>query len=262
MGDGENYWDVEYEKGVTFGEALKEMALEDAIKYELFYQKALEEGDTLTDSDRENNRAKVENIIKNFSQERLEKMGLTKEKLTMLQDKIALAAISFSRFEEGVKVEENRIQAAIKQEDYQQYDIQYIYGKDSRREELEGLLSQANEIENITELDQSESLNSGKLSFLKGRDTFGEEENLEETILAMQPGEVSPVLNTVKGCYIIKLVSNTSDILYREALTQALTEAKKDAVKEACKALKKEHKITVNHKIWDKVALGNGEDGR
>ncbi len=254
MNSGENYWDVEYEEGVTLGEALKDMALENAIKYELFYQKALEAGDALTESDKENNRSKVESFTKNFTRERLSKLGLTEEKLIKLQDKIALAAISYSAFEKGVKTEEDKVKETIKKEDYQQYDIQYLYGKD--REEMEKHLSEAETAEDITELDQSESLNSGKLSFLEGKDTFGEEKNLEETIPTMQQGEVSGIVETVKGFYILKLVSNTSDSLYQEALEQALTEAKQIAVEKAYEALKKDHKISVNHKIWDKVTLG------
>jgi foldase protein PrsA len=157
---------------------------------------------------------------------------------------------------EGLGVDEDAIKAKFDLKDYKQYDIEYIYGGKDNKDKLTALLDKAEKAEDLTTLTENTDLNSGKLSFLAGEDTFGEEDNLENIITSMKVGEVKGIIETVKGYYILKLDNNTSTTKYDDAVKKAVKDAETKAFDTAFADLKKEHTITVKNSVWDKVEVG------
>lgn len=90
-GEIKDYWDIKAENGKTMREIAKENSLENAIKYELFYQKALEDNYTLTEEEEKASLDKVENILKNVPEDQLVSDGLSKEKLIEIYQKNGMA---------------------------------------------------------------------------------------------------------------------------------------------------------------------------
>lgn len=84
------FWEMKPDNGKTMRETAKEQALKNAIKYEVLYQKAGQEGYKLTEEDEKASLEKVESIIKNVPEEQLSDYGLSKEKLIEIQEKIAI----------------------------------------------------------------------------------------------------------------------------------------------------------------------------
>lgn len=259
FGGQEAYWVMENEDGKTMAEASKELAMENAVKYELFYGLAVKEGYMLTQEDKEANIAKTSNIMMNIPREELEALELTEAKLNEIQNKIAIASRYYEDYLDKVGVNEDAVRAGINREDYQQYDIEYIYAQVAEYDELSLIYSnlEKREVEELSDLTEGSTLRSGKLSFVAGQDTFGEETNLESEILRMQPGEVRGMIETVKGYYIIKLIDNTSTKKYDAAVTAAIEKAVEEAFEPAYEQLKKEHRIKINQKVWKEIQLGN-----
>ena len=255
VGNGENYWDMKNEDGSTMREALKEMALTNAVRYELFYQLAQKEGYTLSQEEKEQSKSKADNIVGNMGEEQVKALGLTKEKLLVIQEKIAVATKYYDSFVKKLKVDEAAVKAEINETDYKQYDIEYIYAGKENKEALEALLVKAQKTEDITTLGKEGILNSGKISFLEGDNTFGDETNLEGIILAMNPGEVSDLVETVKGYYIIKLTDNSSRTKYEQAVKEAVDVAEQKAFTAAYNELKQKHKIEINTRNWNKIDI-------
>jgi parvulin-like peptidyl-prolyl isomerase len=256
-GDGENYWNIKTEDGTSMSEAMKDMAMQNAIRYEMFYKMAVDEGYELTDSDKEMSKGKVDNILKNIQPDQLKLTELSDEKLIQIQEKITLATKYYENYIKTLGVDEEAIKAEFNPDDYKQYDIQYIFAQKDDYNELEALLDKAKETDDLTTLTEGTNVSSGELSFLAGQDTFGEEEILEETIKSMTVNEVSNIVETSKGYYIIKLKDNTSTKKYDSAVNEAVEKATTDAFDKAFSELKKDHKIKINEKTWKKIKMGS-----
>lgn len=258
FGGQEAYWLVENEEGKTMAEASKELAMENAVKYELFYGMAVKEGYMLTQEEKEAYIAKTSNIMMNIPQEELEALELTEAKLNVIQNKIAIASRYYEDYLEKLGINEDTVRAGLKQEDYKQYDIEYIFAQIDEYEELSLIYNDLGkrEAEDLSGLIEGSPLRTGSLSFVAGRDTFGEETNLEPEILRMQTGEVKGIIETVKGYYIIKLIDNTSTKKYEAAVTAALEKAVEEVFQPAYEQLKKEHRIKINQKVWKEIRLG------
>lgn len=255
-GETEDYWEMKADNGKTMREAAKDQAMENAVKYELFYQMAKEDNYSLTEEEKNASAAKVENIIKNVPSEQLEEYGLTKEKLGEIQDKITAATDYYNKYIETM-IDKDAIKAGINAEAYEQYDIEYIYGNTEQKDLVLNLLDTANAKADFSELVKNTGLNSGKLTFLKGDNTFGEEDNLEGVITSMEAGSVSGLVETVKGYYIIKLKNNTSTSEYDKAVKEAIDTALSQVFDKNFEKLKEDHDIKVNNKVWKKVVIGS-----
>lgn len=252
----EDYWNKENETGVTFREAAKDEAMENAIRYELFYQLALKEGYSLTEEDEEQAQSLVDSIQTGVQPEQLKATQLEEDQLVAIQKKIILSTRYYKDYLATLGIDEQSVKDHIDPKDYTQYDIQYIYSSKDHYEELASLVEPAKSAKDITELDESSELNSGKLSFQAGKDTFGEEYELEELIVKMEAGEVSDIVETVKGYYIIKLTDNTSKKLYNQAVQEAMEQAVADVFEPAYQSLKEEHNIKINQRAWKKISMG------
>lgn len=254
-GADKDYWDMKNADGSTMREALKDMALENAVKYQLFYELASKEGYTLSQEEKASGKSKVENILKNMGLDQIESLGLTQEKLIDIQNKIALAVKYYDNYVSNLRVDEKAVLEELNPSDYKQYDIEYIYAGKADRAALAVLLTKAEKPRDITTLAKDPVLNSGKLSFLQGKNTFGEEENLEEAIIGMEAGEVSDIIETVNGYYIIKLTDNTSTQKYDAAVKEAIDAAKEEVFDIAYEALKKEHKIIIRKQALKNIDI-------
>jgi hypothetical protein len=236
-------------------EAAKDQAMENAVKYELFYQMAREDNYSLTEEEKNISTDKVENILKNIPADQLNEYGLTKEKLVVIQEKITAATDYYNKFVDTM-IDKDAIKASINAEDYEQYDIEYIYGTTDQKDIILELLDKANVDSDFGDLVKDTGLNSGRLTFLKGDNTFGEEDNLEGVITSMEAKSVSDLVETVKGFYIIKLKSNVSTSEYDKAVKDAIDAALSQVFDKNYDKLKKDHKITVNNKVWKQVVIG------
>lgn len=255
-GEIKDYWDIKAENGKTMREIAKENSLENAIKYELFYQKALEDNYTLTEEEEKASLDKVENILKNVPEDQLVSDGLSKEKLIEIQEKITVATNYYNKYIDSI-VNKETIQEGINLERYEQYEIEYIYGTKEQKDKVVELMDQAGSDLVYSGLAKESGLKSGELTFLRGEGTFGEEDNLEAIITSMEAGQVSDLIETVRGYYIIKLKDNTSRSMYEKAVEDAVNEAVTLAFDENYKRLKNEYDITINTKVWKSIVIGN-----
>lgn len=256
LGNEEDYWNMDNGEGRTMAEVAKDMAMDNAVKYQLLYNLATEKGYVLTDEEKEISKSQTENIMKNIPGETLQELELSEELLLKLQDKLAIAARYYDDYMNDLAVDEEAIKETIDLDEYQQYDMEYIFATKQELKNLESLKEEAGKADDFDQLADGTSLKVGSYSFLAGKNTFGEETNLEEEILNLSPGEVSEIIETVKGYYIIRLKDNKSKDKYESAVSDAVEQAKEEAFQSSYEKLKKEHQITINNKVWNKVQIG------
>lgn len=277
LGSEEDYWQTKDAKGVTMAETAKQQVQDNAIKYEILYKKATSEGYTLTAEEKTIAANQVKSILENVQPDKLANMTFTEEKLLAIQEKIALSTRYYNDYVTELGVNEADITKQISKDDYKQLDMSYVFvgtlTKDdqgnvvsvpeatkklmiSKMTNLSESMKAATTKEEISKLTLPEGFSSGSLSLLVGQNTFGEESILEEKLLEMQPDEVSSVIETTKGYYLLKLRNNTSIEKYDAAVAKVIEEAKTNVFNVAFAQLKKEHTIKIEKKAWDSVVFG------
>lgn len=91
-----DFWNKEYKDGMTMVEVMKQESMDNAIKYELLYQMALDENYTLTEDEVKDCENKVESILTSVPENDINSMELTDEKLLEIQKKIALSTTYYN----------------------------------------------------------------------------------------------------------------------------------------------------------------------
>lgn len=253
--DGQNYWEIVNKDGKTMAETTLDVAMENAVRYELFSQLALQEGYILTEEEQALCKDKTDNILLNIPTETLENNELSKEEIQSIQEKIALATRYYNDYLKELGINEEEIKETIDPKEYQQYDIQYIFATKQEQKAIEGILEAAKAKEDLTTLANEANLKAGYATFLKGEDYFGEETNLEDAIIGMQKDEISDLIETSKGFYIVKLTNNNSTSEYDAAVKNAIEQKVDELFTPKYESLKEEHKITINKKVWASVKL-------
>lgn len=228
--------------------ALKEAAIEDAVRYQIFYELSKQKGFSLTEEEKEQCQERVKSILLNFGEEKLAAYGLDKESLTAIQEKILLASRYYEDYLNGFDISREKISAGMDKNNFRQYEISYLYGGKSEKEEVSSLLTRA-QTEDFEDISKDTGIKAGKLTFLAGKGTFGEEEILEEKITAMKEGEVQGVIETVNGYYIIKLQKNSSEEAFESAVDEEFKKQRDAAAQKGYEALKAEHNIEFNKKL-------------
>ena len=271
----ENYWETENESGDTIAQLAKETVINNAIQYELFYNLALDNGYSLTDQENQDSIDKAKNIIKSVDPDQLLKAGLDEGKLTEIQKKISLSAKYFNDYKNDIGIDDEAIKAQINPDDYKQYDIEYLFlptqkinddgatvsltqdEKSQAYEQISSYIDSAKTSSDFTGLlndyeNNTYSVKSGAVSFLANKDFFADESEIEDTVIKMSQGETSGVIETQKGYYIVKLISDTSTEQYDAAVKSLISSKENDAIE----TLKKSHKIKINSKVWKSVTIG------
>ncbi len=225
--------------------ALTDAAIDNAVKYQLFYGMALNKNYSLTEEEKAECLRRAENIQKNFGEETLNNYGLTIEDLTAIQEKIALATRYYSNYIDSFSIDKEAIRNNLDIADYKQYKINYLFGQKTEKELLTELRDKAL-TEDFKELSEEAGIKSGDLTFFAGKDTFGEEKILEDTVISMKEGEVSEVIETVNGFYILKLISESSKDAFEKAVEEEYEKERNEAAEAGYQSLKADHEIELN----------------
>lgn len=233
---------------------LKESAIENAVKYELFYELAVEKGYTLTEEEKAQSLESVKTFQLNFGEDTLLQYGLDKETLTAIQDKIILAARYYSDYTESLGISEEKVRTELNKADFKQYKMAYLYAGKAKKEELTKLADSA-KTENFSTLTENTNIKAGEITFLAGTNTFGEEKILEETISGMAEGEVSDVIETVNGYYILKLEKDTSEDAFEKAVKEEYDRQRTEAGEKGYEELKRSHSIEFNKQLEKTIEI-------
>lgn len=248
---GKSYWDSEIIEGTTVRESLKEQLYDEIVRDTLLYQKATEEGYTLTKDEETVCDNKAVEQWNAMSREERKTVGATRELLKKLEREKGLVEKYFSALLETYQADEDAIKASIDPDEYRQIDIQTIgfskfrYDGDGTatkksKEENEMGLESLNQIkekakttEDFNELltDDADLLETEDMSIIPGETAC--DEKIEQAAQMLKPGETSDVIETDSGYYIVKVISSSSNGENASGEENAYTEAVEEAVKQA-----------------------------
>ena len=123
LGD-ENFWKKEIEPKVTMAQQMKQFALDNAIKYEILYQMALEKGYCLTQEELSQCEDKTADIEKTIPKEQLQALLLSSDLLEKIQEKIALSTRYYEDYLKTLAADEKEANLQF-EEDYKNLKEEY-----------------------------------------------------------------------------------------------------------------------------------------
>lgn len=271
---GTGYWETEYEEGVTIREKMKSYIFDTVVMNEILYDLAKEEGYELTDEEIKVNKENVATLLENITEDQLKVTGFTEKKLLAIQEKLALAYKYQTALVDGFDIDDDAIAADISKEDYRQYDTNYMLFPTSTTDETgnyvalsedekkaalknaETALKEAQEGKAFDEIVANfEGSTTNTLSFVKGDGTT--EHSYETESIKLKNDELSGIIETETGYFIVKMVNNNSTESYDKAVADAIGQVESTRFNEEYAKIKEEHKITTNEDVWGPVVLGN-----
>ena len=242
---GGSYWDMPSgdPSGMSVREYSKLETLNNVIYEEILYNEATEQDYTLTQEEIDKIDEDISLLLneQGLSDELIKKNGFTPDYLKNVLTRNTLA----SRFKQDIidtfAVDEEVIKAGISYDEYRQYDIEYLNISTQITNEEDFSKTPMNEEEKKLALDKitaskNDALNTDDWSTLiaedekeliyressfMSKDTYFSED-LMNTMMAMENGAISDIIEEEDGYYLVRMVNNNSSEAYDRAVDEAI----------------------------------------
>jgi len=249
---GGSYWDMtyDYSTGMTVRDYAKLEAINNALYTEVLYREAVANGYALTQEEEDTVKEDVDKLLNDsgLSEKLIKKNGFTSEYLTEIFTKIKLA----DRYKQDVidllPIDEEAIKAEYDYEEYRQYDIEYLFISTEKTNEEASSTEPMSDEEKKAAYDKiadmrEKALNTEdwstlvpeeetKLQYLKtnftSKDTYFPDD-FKESVKAMENGEISDILETEDGYYVVRMINNNSSETYDNTVEKAIKDAEEEA---------------------------------
>ncbi|SFR76561.1 peptidylprolyl isomerase [Anaeromicropila populeti] len=271
----EDFWNSEGEAGMTMSETVKQEVYDEIIRESVLFQEAVKQEETITEEVEEEITAQAKEEMESMSEEERKTTGLTEKRLIEFKIKKAIIDQYFDSVLDGFSVDEASITEGMNESDYLQYDIEtigfskYQYHEDGTKEEksaeiLEMSLNELEEkkqaaqySENFSELleDQEALLEVEEYSFVKGDEAC--DANIQEAAVSLKTGQVSDIIETSEGIYLLRVLSNSSTESYEKAKASAVNQQKYKLFDEYYSQLKEKTKVTEETSVWEDITVGD-----
>lgn len=272
-----SYWDMEIEEGKTIRQDAKDQAIDTATRYEVLYKEAVKNDYSLTDEEiatiKENSTA----VIEQMSKEQLALTGFTEEAIIEIQKKWAITDKYYEDLIDSFDIDDEAIKKGIDKEQYKEYSTEYIMvptatadeegnltpvsadEKKAAKEKIKAIYDKVKKSKNLEDgiTDGDSDVNYTDLSFLPNDENETTNKTFMEEAMKLANGEISGIVETEEGYYIIKMIDNNATTSYDEAVKTAIEEAEGARFDEEFEKIKEGYDIKINDEVWDKVVMGN-----
>ena len=272
------YWDMTFDENssTTVRDMAKDEAIQSALYTEILYKEAVSQGYTLTEEEKTALDANVDNLLTNVIPEAVaEKNDFDKEYLTEALRKSMLVE-SFKKDKiNSFAIDEAAIKAGVSQEDYRQYDIEYLFisntktddegtsvdlteeEKTAAKDRLAGLVAQAKTTDTWTTLvPEGDTELIYQESFFTTIDTKFEE-TFKTMMMSMNNGDVSEVYETENGWYLVRMINNNSTESYDAEVESQIKAAQDEAFQELYQEIAATNDYKINYGALKSVIMGN-----
>lgn len=264
---GEDMWNSEAEEGVTYEESVKDGIMEQ-LEIMLVLEDHMADYDiALTDAEKEVIKEQAKKFDEANSLENKEKVSGSSETVERVMTLMTIQEKMMNAIRSGADTE-------VSDEEAAQKSMQYVFYSYTASEEETGSDTEETEETNTVDKDsikaQAEEFAQGAAS-ASDFEAYAEKQGVEvstatfdsestnpeaavvEAADQMEEGEVSEVIETESGCYVVKLTS----LLDRDATDAEketiIEQRKSDLYTETCEGWLDEADIDVNESVWKKV---------
>lgn len=269
---GIDYWNLADASGVTVFEMVKADVFRELLMMNVFYSRAESMGVKLLDADVSACQADAARILLSLNGEQAR--ALTRADIEQVLMKQLLADRVYGLLVAQTPIDEASVRDGVNADECVQYDMEYLFmlnaeaAADGRLTPLTGE-KKARQIEALTQAARAgewESANEasaagvcyGTLTFLSGNTDI--DDKLISAAAVLAPGEASGVIETDAGWFILRMIDNSSEDGYRQAVENALTSARKAAFQAEYDRIYAETSYEFDVNFWDTLSPGGDED--
>lgn len=264
---GEEMWQQETEDGGgTLEDALKNDVMATLTELHLLCAHADEYGVELTDAEREEIAGRAEAFMEGNTPAVLEAAGATKESVEHYLGRNALAAKVAEQIQADYTPETDGEAARVGRLTYALFSVTGTYDaegnhtpfteeeKEAVREEAERFAARAQELSDIAAAGEEFSHTVIDVYFNETSDG-GAHELVAETARGLREGQVSGVIETEDGYYVVERVSDYDEEATAENAEELARQAKQEYLTELEAAWEQETPLSIHHEVWDTVRV-------
>lgn len=247
-------WEDTAEDGETYSSTYKKQIMQTLKKREILYMCAQKQGLSLTDEEKKAVQEDVKNARKNMTDKQKKMKGLDEATLTTVMEKDKLGEKYKDSVIATLNIDEDALKKTVDKKSYRQYTLQYYVfaktetdsegnskDKDAKtiaqgKKDMEELQKKAAKAKDFTKnvmTDKNDDKiddNNKAISYSTKDLVETDEDFLDKKILkkvkAMKNGEVSDVLETKDGYYVIKMVNNNDPEAYNNQCESVISQEK------------------------------------
>lgn len=272
------YWDMTYseETGETVRDQAKQEAIENVLYNEILYKEALAEGYSLSEDEKTTVQSDVNTLLTSkLSSSSISRNKITEAKLAAALEKAALVTRFRSDKIDSFDIDDEAIKATVNYDEYRQYDIETLFistkttddegnSVDMTDEEKQAAYDKLNtyyETAKTTEdwstilPDEEEEVTYSDTSFVESSSSYGDE--MTATMVAMNNGDISDIITTDKGYYVVRMKNNNSSESYDSAVESAITQAESEKFDEYYQGVKANYKYSTNEDALAALTMGS-----
>lgn len=261
---GEDMWNSEAEEGVTYEESVKDGIMEQ-LEIMLVLEDHMEDYDiTLTDAEKEVITEQAKKFDESNSLE-------NKEKVSGSVDTVERVMTLMTIQEKMMSAIRSEADTEVSDEEAAQKSMQYVfYSYTASEEEADSEDSQTDTVDKDSIKAQAEEFAKGvgsasdfeayakKQGVEVSTATFDSESTNPEAAVVeaadqLKEGEVSGVIETESGCYVVKLTSMLDRDATDAEKENIIEQRKTDLYTETCNGWLEEVDVEVNEGVWKKV---------
>lgn len=249
-----DYWTLTTFNGMTAAEAVKNDVFQELIMLYIFYDMALNENLTLSDSEVAMCAQDAQTYYEGLSV--LNAENISQEAVEDLLKKQRLADRIYGMLLLQTDVDALAVASNIDPDAYKVYDVEYLFSPS------QNAMSPQDFTYIGTSLDwpNAEGVAEGNL-FYGTAQLSDIQDGMNESLLTaaenLHIGEVSLPIETVYGTFIIRLLSDSDTSAYDQAVSEAVFAARSDAFQDKYRRLYAEAEYEINVAFWDSVSFGS-----
>lgn len=269
---GIDYWMLTYTNGMTISQSVKSDVFDEIKAMNIFYIMAKDNGLMLTPEEKRLCRLDAQTAYQALKQADQAKIDLND--LALVFEKQLMADRMYSVCLEKTNIDQQPIIDAIDKSLYITYEVEYLFRSyddfdayggcipltADKRMQIEAVLrgvSEADDFKAIAAEHSALDILYGCTSFITGDSTI--DLTLLEAAKTLNEGELSGIITTDLGLFLIKLTGNTGTQAYEQAVAEALYAAREAAFSEDKAALIRECRYEINISFWNTLAPGAGD---
>ena len=278
-------WEDTTENGETYADMYKSQIMQTMKKREILYMAAQKKGLSLTDEEKKAIQEDVKNARKNMTDKQKKMKGLDEATLTTVMEKDKLGEKYKNSVIETLNIDEEALKKTVDKKSYRQYTLQYYMfaktetdnkgnskDRDAKsiaqgKKDMEALQKKAAKAKDFTKNvmtdkdddkidDNNKAISYSTKDLVETDEDFLDKKTLKK-VKAMKNGEVSDVLETKDGYYVIKMVNNNDPKAYNNQCESVISQEKESKFDETYKnTIKAEYTATAQSYWKGRVNIG------
>ena len=277
FGGSGTYWDMTYDEttGTTVREYARQQAIENALYNEVLYNQAVTDGYALTEEEKSTVDTNVTNMLEqSLSAEVIAKNKFTKEYLTDVLSKTALVSRYRKDKIDALDIDDEAIKAGVSFDEFKQYDVEYLFVSKkttdsdgnsvdktadeitAAKEKLTTYYETAKTAEDWSKIvpEDEKDVKYQTSSFIASDTTFADD--LEAKIMAMDNNQISDIMESDAGYYVVRMKNNNSSERYDTEVKNAISDAENTGFDKVYQEILAKHKYKINNTVLKTLTMG------